>query len=80
MRTASNPVVLACALILTLPMAQMALGAGAKAGVNHTVVAAPGAAAPAGGNYGLFTHVTVNARSQVAFDASLGGRSTRART
>jgi hypothetical protein len=76
MRTVSDSVVLGCALILTLPVAQMALAAGAKAGVSHTVVAASGTAAPAGGNYAVFTHVTVNARSQIAFDASLGGPST----
>ena len=76
MRTVLNSVVLVCALILMLPVAQMALAAGAKAGVSHTVVAASGTAAPAGGNYGIFTHVTMNARSQIAFDASLGGPST----
>ena len=76
MRTVLNSVVLVCALILMLPVAQMALAAGAKAGVSHTVVAASGTAAPAGGNYGIFTHVTVDARSQIAFDASLAGPST----
>lgn len=76
MRTVSNSVVLACALILTLPVAQMALAAGAIAGVSHTVLAASGTAAPAGGNYAIFTHVTLNARGQVAFDALLGGPST----
>ena len=76
MRTVLNSIVLVCALILMLPVAQMALAAGAKAGVSHTVVAASGTAAPAGGNYAILTHVTVNARSQIAFDASLGGPST----
>ena len=66
MRTVSNSVVLACALFLTLPAAQMASAAGAKAGVSHTVVAASGTAAPAGGNYAIFTHVTVNARGEIA--------------
>jgi len=76
MRTVWNSVVLVCALILTLPVAQMTLSAGAETGASHTVVAASGTAAPAGGNYATFTHVTVNARSQIAFDASLGGPST----
>jgi hypothetical protein len=76
MRTISNSVVLACALILTLPVARMALAAGAEAGVSHTVVAASGTAAPAGGHYGIFTHVTVNARGQIAFDAAPGGPGT----
>jgi hypothetical protein len=76
MRTVWNSVVLVCALILTLPVAQMTLSAGAETGASHTVVAASGTAAPAGGNYAIFTHVTVNARSQIAFDASLGGPST----
>jgi hypothetical protein len=58
MRTVSNSIVLACALILALPVGQMALAAGAKAEVSHTVVAASGSAAPAGGNYATFTHAT----------------------
>jgi hypothetical protein len=77
MRTVSDSVVLACALILTLPASQMAsAGAGAKKEVSHTVVAASGTAAPSGGTYVSLTRVTMNQRSEIAFDASLGGPSS----
>ena len=75
-RPVSYSVVLASALILTLPFAPMSLAAGANNPVSHTVVAVSGTAAPSGGNYAAFTHVTLNARNQIAFDASLGGPST----
>ncbi|HET6975969.1 MAG TPA: choice-of-anchor tandem repeat NxxGxxAF-containing protein [Pyrinomonadaceae bacterium] len=42
--------------------------------VRHTIIAASGDAAPAGGNYlpSSFANVTLNARHDVAFDASVG--------
>ena len=40
--------------------------------VRHTVIAATGDAAPGGGNYLSFSNVSLNARHEVAFDASVG--------
>jgi hypothetical protein len=64
-----------CAL-LALMLAQFSWTAGAQAEATHTIIAASGAAAPAGGNYRAFLNVALNARGQVAFDAFLGGPST----
>ena len=75
-RIGSNSVVPVCALLVALPLAGMPLVAGPMNGTRHTVIAASGTAAPAGGNYTTFMHVTVNEWSQIAFDASLGGPST----
>ena len=75
-RAIAYSVVLVSAITLTLPFAQVPLAAGAKTKVRHTVLATSGSAAPAGGNYVTFVHVALNARSQIAFDASLGGPST----
>ena len=48
-----------------------------QAQVRHTVIAASGEAAPAGGNYGNFLNtIALNARGEVAFDVLLGGPST----
>ena len=62
-------------VILTLTVS-MAVRTSSAAGVNvrHTVIAASGDAAPTGGNYGpfSFTNVRLNARHDVAFDASVG--------
>ena len=69
-------VVLVSAVTLTLPFAQEPLAPGAKKTVRHTVLATSGSAAPAGGNYVTFVQVALNARSQIAFNASLGGPST----
>jgi hypothetical protein len=45
-----------------------------RAQVRHTIIAASGDAAPAGGNYARFLNtLALNARGQVAFDARLGG-------
>jgi hypothetical protein len=44
--------------------------------VTHTVLAATGGAAPAGGRYITFFHVVTSERGRVAFDAFLGGPST----
>jgi hypothetical protein len=47
-----------------------------RAQVQHTVIAASGDAAPAGGNYASFLNtLALNARGDVAFDARLGGPS-----
>ncbi len=40
--------------------------------VRHAIVAATGDAAPEGGNYLSFSNVSLNARHDVAFDASVG--------
>ena len=64
-----------CALI-ALTLVQFPWAAGARAQVEHAVIAATGAAAPAGGNYLFFNTIAVNARGQVAFDAFLSGPST----
>jgi hypothetical protein len=57
-------------------LAQFSWTAGAQAEATHTIIAASGAAAPAGGNYRAFLNVALNTRGQVAFDAFLGGPST----
>src|SRR5207248_3854531 len=75
-RTVLYPVVPVCALILTLPFSQISLAAGANKLASHTVVAASGSAAPAGGTYATVALVSLNARSQIVFDALLGGRRT----
>jgi hypothetical protein len=43
--------------------------------MRHTIVAASGGAAPAGGNYIAFSSASLNARNDVVFDAFLGGPS-----
>jgi len=49
----------------------------ARAQARHTIIAASGDAAPAGGKYnGFLNTLAVNARGQVAFDTRLGGPST----
>src|SRR5262245_34810717 len=64
-----------CAVI-ALTVAQLLWFSGAQAKVRHTIIAASGAAAPAGGQYvGFFSNPSSNARGQVAFDAFLGGPS-----
>jgi hypothetical protein len=60
------------ALTLTLFLS----AADAQAQVRHTIIAASGDAAPAGGNYlGFFSTPASNVGGQVAFDAFLGGPS-----
>ncbi len=66
-------VVLLLPALMALPFAQMSSAAGAKIAVRHTVIAASGGAAPAGGNYLNFFNAALNARHEVAFDAILGG-------
>jgi hypothetical protein len=66
-----------CALIaLTLAQLLWTTSVLAQAPVKHTIIAASGEVAPEGGNYRSFTTVAVDARGQVAFDASLSGPST----
>jgi hypothetical protein len=62
--------------LIALTLAQFLWTSGARAEVRHTIIAASGAAAPAGGNYVGFNTVALNVRSQVAFDATLDGPST----
>ncbi len=68
-------------LMLTASMSQSLLQISSAADgnfkVRHTVIAASGDATPAGGNYlpSSFSNVRLNARHQVAFDASVGGSS-----
>ena len=64
-----------CAL-MALTLGQFLWAAGARAQVRHTIIAATGDAAPAGGNYAFFNIVTSNVRGEVAFDAALGGPSS----
>jgi hypothetical protein len=66
-------VVLLLPALVALPFAQMSSAAGEKIAVRHTVIAASGGAAPAGGNYLLFLNAALNARHEVAFDAFIGG-------
>ena len=63
--------------LMVLMLVQLLSAAGTQAQVRHTVVAASGEAAPAGGNYGNFLNtIALNARGQIAFDVLLGGPST----
>src|SRR5262245_16421116 len=66
-------VVLLLPALMALPSTQMSSAAGAKVKVSHTVVAATGGAAPAGGNYIVFLNAMLNARHDVAFDAVVSG-------
>jgi hypothetical protein len=74
-----------CFLVLTLganaqtkisvgPIATLSAGAAGRK-VRHTIIAASGGAAPAGGNYSTFSflNATLNARHAVAFDAVVSG-------
>jgi len=64
-----------CAL-LALTLSQVLSLTGVRSQVRHTVIAASGDAAPAGGNYTEFLNtLALNARGQVAFDARLSGPS-----
>jgi len=62
--------------LVVLTLAQFLCTAGALAQATHTVIAASGTAAPAGGNYFGFDTVAMNSRGQVAFNAILAGPST----
>jgi hypothetical protein len=59
--------------LVALPVGQMALASGAPK--RHSIVAALGTAAPAGGNYVFLFNARLNARPEVAFDAVLSGPS-----
>jgi hypothetical protein len=61
--------------LVALTLAQFVFPASARAQAKHTIIAATGTAAPAGGNYLFLNTIAVNARGQVAFDAGLGGPS-----
>ena len=67
----------AVSALMVLALVQLASPIGTQAQVRHTIIAASGEAAPAGGNYGNFLNtISLNARGQVAFDVLLGGPST----
>lgn len=60
-------------VILTLITSiSLQVSSAADVKVRHTIIAATGDAAPAGGNYLSFSNVSLNARHDVAFDASVG--------
>ena len=66
-----------CCALIALTLSQVLSVTGVRSQVTHTVIAASGDAAPAGGNYfGFLNTLALNARGQVAFDARLGGPST----
>jgi hypothetical protein len=71
-RAVLYPVVLLPALI-AVPFAQIPSAADTASKVRHTVIAASGGAAPAGGTYLNFFNATLNARHEIAFDAFVGG-------
>jgi hypothetical protein len=60
-----------------LPFAQTSRAARANTSFQHTIIALSGTAAPAGGNYlaQSFLNATLNARHEVAFDATVSGPS-----
>ena len=63
----------AITLGMALPFGHMTWASGIN--MSHSIVAAAGEPAPAGGNYLIFLHARLNARPEVAFDAILGGPS-----
>ena len=68
---------LTCCAFIALMFFQLLSVPNVWAQVRHTIIAASGDAAPAGGNYTVFLNtLAVNARGQVTFDARLGGPST----
>ena len=69
-----RPVVLLPALA-ALSFTQASSAGATTSRVRHTIIAASGGAAPAGGNYSTFSflNATLNARHAVAFDAVVSG-------
>ena len=60
---------LICCAFIALTVSQFVPVTEVRAQVRHTIIAASGDAAPAGGNYnGFLNTVAVNARGQVTFD------------
>jgi len=72
-RTILYAIVFTLAVLVALPFAQMSSAAGEVTNVRHTIIAASGDAAPGGGTYLSLTNATLNARHEVAFDASVSG-------
>lgn len=67
---------LICCAFIALTLSQLVSVTRVRAQVRHTIIAASGDAAPAGGNYvGFLNTLALNARGQVTFDARLGGPS-----
>jgi len=67
-------VILTVTAAIAQPFLQISSAADGNVKVRHTIIAATGDAAPAGGNYlpFSFANVRLNARHDVAFDASVG--------
>src|SRR6185369_4225419 len=66
-----------CCVFIALTVSLFLSVSAVQAQVRHTIVAASGNPAPAGGNYvGFLNTLSVNARGQVTFNARLGGPST----
>jgi len=64
-------------VLVVLMLIQFVSTTSAQAQVRHTIIAASGEAAPAGGTYGTFLNtIALNARGQIAFDVRLSGPST----
>jgi len=69
---------LICCALIALTLSQFLSVSSVRAQVRNTIIAASGDAAPAGGNYLNLPNVpALNARGEMAFDAVLGGPSTR---
>lgn len=66
-------IILAVAASMALPFAQLSSAAAGQTNVRHTIVAASGDAAPGGGTYISLRNATLNARHEVAFEASVSG-------
>ncbi len=67
---------LMCCAFIALLFSEFLSVTGVRAQVRHTIIAASGDAAPAGGTYvGFLNTLALNARGQVTFDARLGGPS-----
>jgi hypothetical protein len=67
---------LICSALIALTLSQFLSATAVRAQVQHTIIAASGDAAPAGGNYVSFLNTLgLNARGDVTFDARLGGPS-----
>ena len=60
-------------ILTVITSISLQISSAADSKVRHTIIAATGEAAPEGGNYLSFSNVSLNARHDVAFDASVGG-------
>lgn len=68
---------LICCVLIALTLSEFLPVSEVRAQAQHTIIAASGDAAPAGGTYnGFLNTLAVNARGQITFDTRLGGPST----